>query len=136
MASHIEMSRTASDPVAVRSMARGLLIISSAGWTDWELDFLEHLAEWPGAEPLSERQREKLFELRDNSTSYAAWRGLSIASLVRDCWIARLDLVEEDAAFIEELYTRKTVSLKRRQLGKLVALARQLNIIEEFASLS
>lgn len=135
MASHIEMSRIASDPVAVRAMARGLLIVSTAGWTDWELDFLEHLAEWQGREPLSERQREKLFELRDNSTSFTNYRGISIASLVRDCWIGRLDLDEEDAAFIEELHARKTVSLKRRQLGKLLACARRLTLVDEGANL-
>ncbi len=57
------MSKTASSAEAVRNMANSLLSLKDAEWTDWELDFLDHMGRFAGPEAISQRQREVLFEL-------------------------------------------------------------------------
>jgi hypothetical protein len=60
--------------------------------------------------------------------------GLSVQSLINNCWIARDDLGrEEDKKFIEDL--KATTCVKRRQLRKLLACARELGEIEQYVSI-
>ena len=86
------------------------------------------------AQAISTRQREKLVELKEDATSYSKFDGLSVASLVRDCWIARLDLSDVDEAFIDDLKDKRTVSLKKRPLMRLLRCARQLDLINGFVA--
>lgn len=130
MASYTQMSRTAADPAAVRGMATFLLTVADADWTDWELDFLEHMREYDGPEPLTMRQREVLFELNDKARSYRDYRGLSVRRLVRECWLARSDLDEDNEMFIAKLNDASPPSLKRASLHRLVRCARQLGVID------
>jgi len=130
MASHIDMQRLAHDAAAVRALARSLLSLAGAEWTDWEHEFLDNMALHDGPEPLSQRQREVLVELRDNARSHARIDGFSVAHLIRDCWLARTDLLEEDEAFIDGLKRSGATSLKRRQLFRLLRCAKELGIID------
>lgn len=134
MASHIEMQRLANDPAAVRALAQLLLGQGDANWTDWEVDFLDSMASRAGCDPLTIRQREVLVELRDNARSYRQIEGLSVAGLVRECWLARMDLEEDDEAFIAALKSADTAVLKRRPLLRLLHCARQLGIIDGFVA--
>ncbi len=130
MASHTQMSRTAADPAAVQSMATFLLTVSDADWSDWEVDFLEHMREHEGPAPISMRQREVLFELNDKARNYKDYRGLPVHHLISQCWLARADLDEDNEAFISRLQDARPTGLKRPALYRLVRCARQLDVID------
>lgn len=130
MASHTQMARTAANADAVQRMAAFLLTMSDAGWTDWELDFLEHMREHEGLEPISMRQREVLFELNDKARNYRDYQGIPVRRLLNQCWCARLDLDEDEEDFIAGLHATNPSSLKRRALYRLVHLAHKLGIID------
>jgi hypothetical protein len=128
MTSHIEMLRIAKDPEAVRSMAKRLLAIPNHAWTEWEVDFLESMSRFQGPDLLTMRQREKLMELRDDAEYLTHYRGLSIKILNDRCFLARDDLDERDAIFIESL--KGQPSIQRRKLGRFLGCCRQLGEIE------
>jgi hypothetical protein len=112
----IEMHKVATNAGAVSSLASYLLYLNDANWTDWEIDFLGNMSGWTGLEPITSRQREKLFELRDDATNYSTLKGYSVANLLRGCWLAHLDLDEDDPEFIVRLYEQRVTSLKRRPI--------------------
>jgi hypothetical protein len=59
-------------------------------------------------------------------------KGFSVVSLITNCWLARDDLnSEQDRKFIEDLKS----SIKRWQLGKLLACARELGEVEKYAAI-
>jgi hypothetical protein len=132
MASYLEMQKLALNPSAVPMLAGYLRQLDTVQWTEWELDFLESMAKRTGLEPISTRQREVLVELRDDAVSHTKTRdGLSVCTLILQCWQARLDLDDDDdIAFIDELYGSGTTALKRRPLGRLLSCARQLNWVD------
>jgi hypothetical protein len=133
MSSYREMHELGKDPVRVRALAMRLLALHHDELTDWEIDFLEHMAEWTGPDPLSTRQAEVLFDLRDNLTKRSTVDGLSVKRLLESCWIGRLDLTEDDAAFLERV--RGSQALRRRDLRRLLNCARQLNQVEGYVDL-
>lgn len=130
MASHRQMKALADDLGAVNALASSLLKMPDAGWTDWEVDFLEHMARIDGEAPLSMRQREILSELRDKSRSYTTVggpRGIRVTRLIAQCWEARADLSEEDEAFVARLFTAHTTALQVAPLARLIRCARQID---------
>jgi len=131
-----EIHRIRKDLVAVRSLAKRLLDLPRADWNDWEIDFLQHMARHKGPDPITTRQGEKLLELRDDSEYYSSIRGFSVQSLIKNCWLARDDLDSEyDRKFIEQLKETNCLSIKHRQLCKLLACARELGEIEQYVSI-
>ena len=132
MASHRDMKRLAEDGHAVRSLAAFLLTADDCEWTDWELDFLDSMVTRETAEPLSMRQREVLVELRDRAELSPDWRGIPVRRLIDQAHQARLDLDEDDEAFIITLTERRPLSLRRGQLARLVRIAARLGIIEPY----
>lgn len=130
MASHIEMKRLAEDAAGIRSLAAFLIAADGCEWTDWELDFLEHMSRWEGPDALSMRQREVLADLRDRSELARDWRGIPVTRLLRACYDARLDLDENDEDFVASLQVRNPSSLRRRQLQRLSRIAACLGVIE------
>lgn len=130
MASHIEMKRLAEDAAGIRSLAAFLIAADGCEWTDWELDFLDHMCRWEGPDALSMRQREVLADLRDRSELARDWRGIPVTRLVRACHEARLDLDEDDEDFVASLHARDPSSLRRRQLQRLTRIAARLGLIE------
>src|SRR6266480_594867 len=134
MQDYKEIDRIRKNLVAVRSLAQRLLDLPRADWNDWEIDFLQHMARHKGPDPITTRQGEKLVELRDDAEYYSSVHGFSVQSLIKNCWVARDDLSrEEDKRFIEDL--KATTCVKRRQLRKLLACARELGEIEEYVSI-
>lgn len=132
---HKEMKRLAEDPAAVRSLATMLLKMRGCEWTDWEIDFLENMQRHAGSEPISIKQREVLSELRDRTKTYTIIDGLSVKKLIDDCWIAHLDLSEEDEAFIGSLKDQSEKPIRERPLLRLLHCARQLNIVERYVAI-
>jgi hypothetical protein len=135
MATYREMHKLSQNPGAVTMLAGYLRKLDTVAWTDWELDFLDSMASRSSSEPISTRQGEVLAQLNDNAKSYTSLEGLSIASLVRDCWQARVDLSEDDEAFIVGLTENRVTSLKRRQALRLLACARQLELIDGYINI-
>jgi hypothetical protein len=136
MQDYREIDRIRKDLVGVQSLAKRLLELPHADWNDWELDFLQHMARHKGPGPITTRQGEKLIELRDDAEYYSSVRGLSVQSLIKNCWLARDDLnSEDDRQFIEQLKETSYSCVKRRQLRKLLACARQLGEIEQYVSI-
>lgn len=130
MASWSEIDRQTKDPVGAALLARGLLKYSRDGLTDWELDFLEGMAERKATEDLSTRQAEKLLQIRDDVERIATFRGFSIRSLVLRCHEARNDLDEDDEIWIAELFALSTDRIRRRLVGRLLRCARQLHLVD------
>jgi hypothetical protein len=136
MQDYKEIDRIRKDLVAVRSLAKRLLELPHADWNDWEIDFLQHMARRKGHDPITTRQGEKLLELRDDAEYCSSVRGFSVQSVIKNCWLARADLDSEaDRKFIEQLEETNCLSVKRRQLRKLLACARELGEIEQYLSI-
>jgi hypothetical protein len=124
-----DINRIAKDPAAARILAASLLRGRDAGWSPWEIDFLESMG--ANREPLTTRQAEKLMELRDANQSFSTFDGFNIETLIDKCFQARLDLSkDEDIAFVERLRASGTRSIKRRILGRLLRCCRELLVIE------
>jgi hypothetical protein len=118
MQDYKEIDRVRKDSVAVSSLAKRLVAIPKHDWNDWELDFLEHMARHRGPDPITTRQCEKLIELRDDSEYHSSVKGFSVASLIKNCWLARDDLNgDHDRKFIEDLKASGASAIKGRQLG-------------------
>ncbi len=115
------------DPERAARLASFLLALADADWNAWELTFLSGTIERNPAVPLSYRQSEKLLELEDRATLLTKVEGLSVASLVRECWTLRLDLEPEDEAWINSLYQKRSTSLRRGAVWRLLALVRQVD---------
>jgi hypothetical protein len=136
MQDYREIDRVRKDSVAVSSLAKRLLAIPNHDWNDWELDFLEHMARHRGRDPITTRQGEKLIELRDDSEYHSSVKGFSVVSLITNCWLARDDLnSEQDIKFIEDLKASGVSAIKRRQLWKLLACARELGEVERYTAI-
>jgi hypothetical protein len=94
------------------------------------------MARRKGPDPITTRQCEKLLELRDDAEYYSPVRGFSVQSLIKNCWLARDGLEsEDDRKFIEHLKETSCSCVKRRQVRKLLACARQLGEIEQYVSI-
>jgi hypothetical protein len=122
-----EMLRVAKDPAAVRALAKRLLALDYAGWDEWQTQFLQDMAKFTGPRPLTDPQVEKLFELRE-SEWVSQYRGLSIRILIEKCVMARDDLDEDSAEFLERLKGKAVVM--RRRLRWLLWCCYQLGEIE------
>jgi hypothetical protein len=131
MASWREIERVRKDPQAVRTMAKSLLKLPRIDFTDWEIDFLESMARYYGADELTARQGEKLVQIRDDAEVISEFRGFSVRLLLKGCWEARLDLSEADEEWIGEMRERCGHAIARRYVGRLMRCARELNLIEE-----
>ena len=137
MQDYKEIDRIRKDLVAVRSLAKRLLSLPHGDWNDWEIDFLQHMGRHKGPDPITTRQGEKLLELRDDAEYHSSVRGLSVQILIKNCWLARDDLgSEDDRKFIEQLKETSYSGIKRRQLRKLLACARELGEIEQYVSIA
>jgi hypothetical protein len=125
------------DPERAARLAAFLLALADADWSAWELTFLTGTIERKASANLSYRQSEKLLELENRATLLLKVEGLSIASLVRECWTLRLDLEPEDEAWIDGLYQKRVTALRRGAVRRLLALLRQVDtdLIEGYVSL-
>ena len=135
---HREMKALAENADSVRSLAGYLLQLQvldpQLAWSDWELDFLANMQAHKGPEPLTMRQVEVLVELRDAAKTYTRLGGMDVVSLINGCWLARFDLDEDGEAFVVSLKASGTRGLKRRQALRLLALARELDIVEGYVA--
>lgn len=135
MAARVRTKPFAENLGAIRAEAAALLDLQHAAvpmeWTDWELDFLESMAERQDDEPLTVPQVEKFAQLRRLATLQSKVEGLSVALLVANCTLEADYLDDEDdRAFVRALRQKGTAELRRRQLGRLLRCCRELGVIE------
>lgn len=134
MASEREIRRLMANAASAVTMARGLLVRAN-DWTDWELDFLESIAARITSRDLSYRQAEILLELRDAASAYILIAGIPVSRLIDRLWQARLDLSEEDEAFVGGLHAAAVTSVKKRAAQRLAASAREIGLLEGYVAL-
>lgn len=130
MLDYRKVNALAKDAARARRMAQPLLKSEDQEWTEWELDFLAAMSE--RREELTTRQAEKLLELEDACTwlDKVPGEGFSVRLLVKECYEARADLDEDDAAFIEALRAEGATRLRRRAVYRLMRCARAAGVVE------
>lgn len=135
MSSWREIERIRKDPRAFRALAASLLKNHRGDLTEWEIDFLEANTARTHADEFSTRQAEALVGIRDGLVWIDKTRdGFVVATLIRQCHEARLDLAEADEDWIVEVRDRNPKALRRRDVGRLCGLCRQLNILDPVAA--
>ncbi len=128
-----EMSRIASEPIAVRASARFIKAILGDRLSAWERAFLTKLEAFDGPDPLSMRQRETLWSLRSRATRRSIVKGYRASTLIKKLWELRFDLSESAEEFIEELHALGAdVALSDNQWRYVFALCHQTGEIERY----
>jgi hypothetical protein len=132
MASWREIDRIRKDPTAMRALAAHLLRLPNAELTEWEIKFLESISADRTSEEFTTRQGEKLMQIRDDSeyVSEIGYDRLSVKILIADCQMGHIILEENDEEWILG-FPKGTTSIKRRDIGRLLRCARDLNNIDE-----
>jgi hypothetical protein len=156
------MHEIGGDPARVRNLALSLLKLAETAeniFSEWELQFLKHRVEEASAVlGLTRKQRqqmkfsqqeaevrlalrdfrlttlqaEKLLEIRDATMLYRDIGGISVRKLINECHLARLELDEDDEAFIERLWKSGVDELRRNDLARLKRCSRQLGELEDY----
>jgi len=131
MASWREIERVRKDVRGARAIAARLLKHFLNALTAWETEFLESLLRREGLAELTTRQGEKLLEIRDGVEPIDEFRGFSIALLIKNVHEARADLEEADEEWIVRTRQRGDSWIRRKDVGRLMACARALHLVEE-----
>lgn len=132
MASWREIERIRKDASAFRALAMRLLAHTPADiLSEWETGFLTDVVNGRHTIEYTNRQGEKLLEIRDNTQVVEDVRGFNVAALLSGCKAARLDLEEDDEAWVVAMCAANARAMRRRDCGRLLRCARELNIIED-----
>jgi hypothetical protein len=94
--------------------------------------FLDSLAEkqrW--LVELSYRQAEWLLDIRDEMRTVIEHRGCGVRYLLRSCYENRLDLDEDDEAWVIELHKSGRTSVRKYEARQLYGLARELGHVDD-----
>jgi hypothetical protein len=132
-----EINDLKKDPQRVRTLAKRLLQLAYANWSEERTSFLNDMARQKNE--ITTRQAEYLLDLRDETELFSTAGGFSVASLIEDCWRHRLPdryggLSDENCAFIEGI--RGKTTLARPQLRRLFFCCRELGLIEGYIDIA
>jgi hypothetical protein len=135
-----EMTALASDPARVRATAKFIMAVETADARSRMHTFLADLCKYDGSRPLTIRQLETLFSLRERASRRSKAGRYRAASLIRRAWENRVDLIDDDAQeWLNGLHRRgPDAALTRGEWLRLLALCRRLEIIhrDEWVHLS
>ncbi|MBO9706989.1 MAG: hypothetical protein J7521_02150 [Caulobacter sp.] len=131
MALDREIEQLRADTARWRALARRLPTTGEGSLTDWELDYLEELPRRTWLEHLSYRQAEVLLDIRDNVERVDSYRGCSAAWLLTACYGNRLDLDEDNQAWVEHLHATDRAPLPLKSVKRLLALAKKLGLFDQ-----
>jgi|GEM_PF-1901429 len=129
MASWKEIERIRKDVGSAKRIAASLLKTHS-DFSDWEKDFLEAMTSRDDDYELTTRQSEKLLQVRDDCEETSEYRGFSIQLLIKQVFEARFDLGQADEDWIDKIWQRGSLSVKRKHVGRLIRCAKELFIID------
>jgi len=135
MASWIEINRVRKDSRVFKPLAGHLLANTDHARerSDSATDFLENVSHYRSDE-LTTRQGEFLLELRDEArVFFKIGDGLSVEILIEKCFLARLELSNDDD--IERVETLKASGRKfitGKQIGWFKRICRELGEIEPY----
>jgi hypothetical protein len=136
MASWREIERIRKDGRGFRELAKHLLTRTAPDvLTEWEAAFLAQICETVNVVEYTNRQSEKLLQIRDDIELLdKIGAGFSVSKLIDGCYLGRLDLTEDQEAWIVALKQSAATAIRRRDAGKLLRFAAQLGIIEVVVS--
>jgi hypothetical protein len=131
MASWKEIDRVRKDPKGFRALAARLLA-HTPDLTDWERDnFLPSIMRQSEKEEFTTRQSEKVLQIRDDYENVTQLPGnFSVRLILRACNAARLDLSEDDEAWISQRIEISETTIRRKHIGRLMRCARQVDAIQ------
>ena len=81
---------------------------------------------------LTERQAEKLLDIRDATVLRGDIGGISVRSLISRCYEGRCGLAEDDEQFVERVYRSGIAELRGRDLARLRRCSIQLGELEVY----
>jgi hypothetical protein len=132
MVSERDIVRLMRTPGEGQGLAASLLRRADLECTDNARDFLEQITAQDADEPLSHRQSEWLIAIRDgNLWTSTVGDGFSVRLLLARVWECRLDLGEDEEAWIGGLVEAGASSIRRRDGGRLLGLARRLGLVAD-----
>jgi len=131
MASWQEIDRIRKAAKGFRALAKGLYTHIS-DLTEWEKDFLSSIKDQREKDEFTTRQSEKLLQIRDDYVSVTEIQGgFSVRLIFRQCHEARLDLSDDDEAWIVQRFEQSQTTIRRKHAGRLRRCARELGLIED-----
>jgi hypothetical protein len=128
-----EMTQLGTDPIRVRALASLIIGHGSSGLSEKAISLLTSLKSYDGAKPLSTRQLEALYSLRENGVRKSKAGRYLADHLLKIIWEARLDLLDDEAEdWLDELHRQGSgIALNRSEWRRLLALARRLDLIPQ-----
>jgi hypothetical protein len=105
-----------------RELAARLQQLPDNDWTEWEWEWLGEMARKPDTYIPSEKERQKLAQIHSYADPSSGYDGLSVVTMVNMCHRYHLDFSEEDSDFVVDLHRRQALTLRKRQLRRLVKL--------------
>jgi hypothetical protein len=126
-----EMTAMARDPERVRATAKFIMSVATADARSHMRPFLADLCKYDGTKPLTVRQLETLFSLRERASRRSKAGRYRAHSLIRRAWENRADLIDDDAEeWLNALLGRGSdAALTRGEWLRLLALCRRLDIV-------
>ena len=125
------MTRLAQDPEGIRGIARMIMRIAADDLSEKSQSFLSDLEKYDGTKPLSTRQLEALFALRERSSRSAAAGRYSASALFKLAFEHRFDLAEvDDEEWLELKHALGPgIAISKGEWRRLIALCKDLDII-------
>lgn len=128
-----EMTRLAGDPPRVRALAEMIVSLEGEKLSDRALSFLNKMRAYDGQSPLSIRQKEALYALRERTTRSAHAGPYRVADLIQKAWERRFDLdCQDDEQWLDQLKAigaSVTLSLNERRRLLSICRAPEIDLI-------
>ena len=127
-----EMARLAQDPAGIRGVAKMIMTVVADELSEKSHSFLSDLQSYDGSRPLSTRQLETLYALRERSTRRPTAGRYRAAVLFKLAFEQRFDLPDvDDEEWLETQHARgPEIAISAGEWRRLIALCKDLGIIE------
>lgn len=127
-----EMTRLAQDPAGVRGIAKMIMTVVADELSEKSHSFLASLQTYDGSKPLSTRQLETLYGLREQTSRRAVAGRYRASTLFKLLLENRYDLTEiEDEEWIErKIALGPDAAISSAEWRRLIALCKELGLID------
>lgn len=126
-----EMHQIAQDASRVRITAQTILAIVGDSLSEKSHDFLNTMSAYDGAKPLSIRQKEALYALRERSTRSSRISGYKVSTLVQRAFELRVELADDDdVEWLAKLREHgANVLVSKNEARRLIVICKSLEIL-------